>query len=168
MGDAYKDNLELSIKMSLKFDYFIIGLTFSILALAIQFGVESSLIFPGIAELLGWVFLLVSGIFGLSRLEWRPSYFELGAKIVASKTIVKDLQTAKAKRNSVADRDTLEPMDVNKAIQTRQDTIEKLKKRESELQSAFRWKYQIQKWCFLSGLISLAVSHGYEKALRIF
>ena len=165
MGDAYKDNLELSIKASLKFDYFIIGLTFSILALAIQFGVESSLIFPGIAELLGWVFLLVSGIFGLSRLEWRPSYFELGANIVASKT---GLQTAKAKRNLVADRDTLEPMDVNKAIQTRQDTIEKLEKRESELQSAFRWKYQIQKWCFLSGLISLAVSHGYEKALRIF
>lgn len=44
-----------------KFNYFFIGLTFSVLALAINHGVETDLIASKISELAGWLFYWFQG-----------------------------------------------------------------------------------------------------------
>jgi len=71
--------------MGIKFDFFFVGLTFSILALAVKSTIDIENFIPRVAELVGWVSLMLSGFLGLSRLEWKPVALENAAKMVSVK-----------------------------------------------------------------------------------
>lgn len=64
---------EVAQRLQLRFEYYAIALTFSILALAIQSASPGPI--GTIAELLAWISLLISGLVGLSRLEWQPMLY---------------------------------------------------------------------------------------------
>ena len=64
LEDVIMGNLKHAMKAKQKFNYFLVGLTFSMLALAIKFQVQTELIVPKIAEIIGCCFLLISGALG--------------------------------------------------------------------------------------------------------
>lgn len=76
---TYEINQEHAKNAKQKFNYFFIGLNFSVLALAINNGIETDLVIPKIAELLGWLFLLISGFCGLSLIAEEGAYFSMEA-----------------------------------------------------------------------------------------
>jgi len=138
MNDGYKDNMEHAINAQRKYNYFFIGLTFSILALAINHDIDTKLIFPKIAELLGWLCLLISGFFGLSYIQVEGLIFKLAAHLAEART------------------------------QNDQENVEGIYNRLKGLDSKSQKKAIIQEWSFLTGVIFLVVSHGYPKIYMIF
>ncbi len=72
-----ESNQEAAQRLQEKFSFYVIALTFTILGLAVQtaeFGISR---ISDSVELLGWIFLLTSGLTGLSRLEWTPKIYQI-------------------------------------------------------------------------------------------
>ena len=65
---VYEGNQEHAKNAKQKFNYFFVGLTFSMLALVMKFGTQTNSIFPHISELIGCSFLFISGILGIFQL----------------------------------------------------------------------------------------------------
>ena len=59
-----------------KFQLYLVALTFGILAIAVQTASFEGPIAARIAELLGWLLLLTSGIIGVWRLESIPRHYQ--------------------------------------------------------------------------------------------
>ena len=55
-----------------KFQFYAVSLVFTILGLSIQTANFDGHIVARICELLSWLMLLISGLSGLSHLEWNP------------------------------------------------------------------------------------------------
>ena len=73
-------NLNVSIRIQEKFEFYFLSLTFVILGLSIQtskFGTHP--ISDGL-ELFGWISLFVSGMAGLSRMRWTRFFTKLSMK----------------------------------------------------------------------------------------
>lgn len=69
------ENFKLSRESSAKFEFYFIALVFTILGLSIQTSVLTEKFYQYIFELLSWAMLLISGLAGLSRLEWMGPYY---------------------------------------------------------------------------------------------
>ena len=80
--EARKINLEHAMKAMHKFNYFFVSLNFSVLALAINHGFNTDLVAPQIVGLVGWLFLLGSGFFGLSVISNEGAIFIKQADII--------------------------------------------------------------------------------------
>ncbi|WP_125181561.1 hypothetical protein [Thiohalobacter thiocyanaticus] len=68
MSDTYRKALDFQEK----FELYFVSLTFALLALVIQSADSSSGIVAGVAEIIGWVSLLISGLVQLYRLQLVP------------------------------------------------------------------------------------------------
>lgn len=66
------DYVDTAKEYSIKFDFYLLALTFTLLGLAIQTSDFSTSKFASILELLGWLVLFISGAIGLIRLERFP------------------------------------------------------------------------------------------------
>ena len=72
-----ESNTEAGQRIQEKFQFYILGLTFTLLGLAIQtasFGASPA---ADVMELLGWALLLTSALTLASRLEWTPQIYHL-------------------------------------------------------------------------------------------
>lgn len=63
---------EIAQQSQEKFEFYLIGLVFTLLVLSIQTAKFGQSNLSNFFELSGWVSLAVSGLFGLSRLEYIP------------------------------------------------------------------------------------------------
>lgn len=59
------------------FELYVLGLTFTILGLSVQTASFGVALLADSAELLGWVSLLISGLFGLHRGLWKPNLYNV-------------------------------------------------------------------------------------------
>ena len=65
-------NQELAIETGIKFDFYLVVLTFTVLAFAVQTGKFVGHGVPDVIETVSWFAFLISGLAGLSRLEYFP------------------------------------------------------------------------------------------------
>jgi len=56
-----------------KIEFYFLGLTFTLLALAVQTFKPSTSLTADVVETGGWLLLLISGLVGVSKIEWIPS-----------------------------------------------------------------------------------------------
>lgn len=78
--EPVKQNIEVAQRIQEKFEFYLLALTFTLVGLAIQTATFGTHVGADVAELVGWFLLLVSGIFGLSRMEWTPVIHDLESK----------------------------------------------------------------------------------------
>jgi hypothetical protein len=163
MSEAYEINMGHSIEAKRKYNYFFIGLTFSILALAINHKVDTKAIFPVITELLGWLCLIISGFSGLWRLEWDGVVFELAAELAKAIGFKRQILEAKHTGRPMLSQETGEALNLDEQAEIYENNIVGIEKRLKEIDSKFRCIYDVQKWSFLVGVLILVVAYGYEK-----
>lgn len=65
-----KSEMEIAHQTQEKFEFYLLSLVFTLLALSVQTAKFGDNIIPTIFELSGWLFLLISGLFGLWRIEY--------------------------------------------------------------------------------------------------
>jgi hypothetical protein len=141
---------------------YLLTLTFTLLALAVQSASFGSQFWQNNVELLGWASLMISGLSGLSRGEWLPLLFGHFSRQSDAEHNVRAVRQAKRQgitRIQVVEEGRVYPIDEHLA-RVEADASSITKKAE-ELQSRTQLKYKVQRGCFAIGLLCLAVSRGW-------
>jgi hypothetical protein len=162
MTSAYRSNIEYARTLQEKYEYYIAGLTFTLLALSIQtakLGTEKAQI---IFELFGWCLLLVSGIIALLRFRMQPVAHKNYALLDREKLRVKEYKLAQSNGTTEALlQETNQTVPLEKLIQDIEDSIKrnepKLVAIEDTLINQHRWHL----WLFVIGFVSVMLSRAY-------
>lgn len=85
-----------------KFEYFFIGLIFTVLGASIQTAtLTESLLVVIVLELISWLLFLVSGLVGINKLEWLPNVVYLRDKIQTRSKWMSELQAMSKVRSKI-------------------------------------------------------------------
>jgi hypothetical protein len=130
-------DLKHSRELQEKFELYLLALIFTILGLAIQTAKLGANRVVDVLEVLGWLSLVVSGLIGLSRLEWVPVAPKSGSQL-------QDIRNERQQRADTAEGglrrvpvvDQLEPADIHELIAMRDDTIGRTKYRLDMIEKA--------------------------------
>ena len=95
-----KKEYEIAHNTQEKFDFYVLGLVFTLLALSIQTADLGKYAVADVFELLGWVCLFVAGLSGLWRLEYRPVQRVKQLKLEELEQYLSDLQARETKGDS--------------------------------------------------------------------
>ncbi len=166
---AVNPNTEISQRLQERFEFYVIALAFTILGLSIQTASFGDSVIPNLFELLGWLFLFVSGLVGLSRLEWVPVAYNVYAEIENLQAEVARLRQAQQIGHDevpvIDDERGVVP--IGEAIQAQEDAVTKLKPKAERIERWTLIKYQIHKWALVLGLLFLLLSRASEPAIGI-
>ena len=155
-------DLEYSRQLQEKFELYLLGLNFTLLVLAIQTAKFGNSQAADLLEVTGWMFLLLSGLVGLSRIEWLPVIYKSGAQLSELKEECQKLLIQKQQgfeELPVSDHEKLVSTQV--LIEDRKSAIQKLAALVSKLEQRNLRKYGIHKWTFVFGLLLLASARAY-------
>jgi len=149
-------NQEISIQAQQKFEFYFLALVFTVLGLSIQTAVFASETQSAI-EIIAWVFFLISGLAGLSRMEWIPVSYIHYSKLTEEESIVKE---AKADRPLMKSGQLLSKIEVEDLVQRVENRIKERTKIMDNLDIRSKVKYFLHKWMFVVGLVLLVVSRA--------
>jgi hypothetical protein len=151
-----------------KFQFYGVALVFTILGLSIQTATFDGHVIARICELFSWLMLLVSGVAGLSHLEWNP--------VIRIQMVQKDEAEEKAnqlltQKNqgflqvNVLQANKLVPID--QRIEEYESYVGKLDTQITKLDRKAEIKYQIFKWAFVAGIVFLAAGRSITPIVGI-
>jgi len=153
---------EIAQKAEEKFDFYVISLVFTLLALSIQSAEFGSSSVAGALELTGWLLLLVSGVVGLWRLEYLP--------VIRLKRTMKQefedefYEIKRLKLQGVQEIDVLETgkaQNLDERLQNKQQAIDIISPVIADLEKHNQIKYRVFRSAFIFGLISLVLARAY-------
>ena len=161
-------NVEIALRRQEKFETYLVGLVFTLLALSVQtasFGVSLA---ADVLELLSWVLLFVAGLAGLSRMEWIPELYRLASYRVEKEERVRSVKTAMLHGSrEVLVVPTGKTVPASEYAARDADAVAKIAAREKELEKVQLGKYRILKWCFAGALAFLIVGRGWLPLLGV-
>jgi hypothetical protein len=151
-----------------KFEFYFVALVFTILGLSIQTSVFTNFACQYVFELLGWLLLLISGLAGLSRMEWIPA-IQLTKNFkhqnLQDKKMYEDIKSRQARgfsgKQMPEAKLNLALNYVVKKIGEQDDKLKKLEKK-SDI------KYHTHKWLFPAGLILIILSRAIYHLHKIY
>ncbi len=153
-------NIEVAIQFAQKFEFYVIALVFTILGLSIQ----TSMILGSwqcFFEIISWLALLMSGLAGLSRLEWTPIAYKHAGWLQKEQNVLNMFN------EGLRGRVVLDPSGQQWSQERLLDEKSKQEKHISErkaekekVEKRLHWKYTIHKWCFVAGIICLVISRA--------
>lgn len=155
-------DVEYARKLQEKFELYLLGLIFTLLALAVQtakFGADD---IADVFEIGGWICLLASGLVGLSRIEWVPVTLQTHSELVKIKNELAQLQDAAAHGvEEVPVLDQAVPANVTALVADRTAAVVRVEARVKSLEAGIRRKYGVHKWSFVLGLVLLIAARSY-------
>lgn len=145
-----------------KFEFYFIGLTFTLLGLSIQTSnFENSSIIVISLELIGWSFFIISGLSALSKIEWISSLVYVKNRKSSLKDVSRQLGVFQAQgQPSVFNADTGQKESISNTLEKLNENIEQYDNRLKELGKYHGWKHEVQKYTFVIGLLAVAISRG--------
>jgi len=164
-----KTNLELAQQTEEKFYFYMTALVFTLLGLSIQTASFGNSIAANLFELSGWLFLLLSGLAALFRLELVPNVYESTDGLNKLKNQKSEVLHSKQQgENEVFIIEDKKPekiddylKELSKAINTLETHIKKSKKSIED-------RYMFHRWSFLVGLVFIILSRSYLPIMDIF
>lgn len=166
MSDPGKGSMEFARDVQLKFELYFTGLIFTLLAASIQTAEFTHHPLQNAFELAGWAALLLSGVAGLSRLEWMPTNHEMHGRLSAANEEMRIMKVAQAAGQRFVNQHG-EEVDVAAHLPAQQEKIDKVTVRDEELVRRSFLKHETRKWAFLLGLCFVIASRAYEPILTI-
>jgi hypothetical protein len=150
-------NQEISIQTQQKFEFYFLALVFTVLGLSIQTSVFTSEKQSAI-EITAWVSFLISGLAGLSRMEWIPVSYKSYSDLTYEKSFA---QQAKDGRSVVDESGKpLSNDEVAELIQRAERRIKERTEIMDKIETRSKVKYFLHKWMFVAGLVLLVVSRA--------
>lgn len=154
---------EIAQKTQEKFEFYVISLVFTLLALSIQTSKFGSSNIADAFELSGWVILLVSGLTGLWRMQFVPvERMKVTQKDEFEDKIfkLKEQQLKGQTEIYILENNSTQP--IEKEIEKLQRIVETLKPTIEKHERHNMYKYHTCKLAFVVGLLCLLVARGYE------
>jgi hypothetical protein len=158
-----------STEVQQKFNFYLVGLTFGILALSAQTVKFDTPIVARCAELVAWVTLFVSAVTGLYRLELTPQiYGRLGLQERWAE-LAHQLSLARDRDGTTVIHKTEEHRDypIDDEIQRAEAEKAKIAAELVPFQRRATIVWQAQRVSFVLGLLLLLFSRGFAPALNI-
>lgn len=152
-----------------KFEFYLLSLVFTLLALSIQTAKFGIAIPADALELVGWLFFIVSGIAGLWRMEWVPVIrIKLAQKQNFESEIfkLKELQLQGQTELLVLESNSRQP--IPERIQNRESAIDLLSPYISKLERKHYIKHYFHVYGFVLGVLCVASARAYVPALSIY
>ncbi len=164
-----QSDLEYSRQLQEKFELYLLALIFTLLGLAVQTAKFGTSQLADALELLGWLSLLMSGLVGLSRLEWLPVAYKTSSHLFELKAEHRRfVDAAEHGVEEVPVVEQQEPAKIEDLIADRASGIEEVEARIKELENSILRKYTVHKWLFVCGLALLVAARGYSPTVAIF
>lgn len=166
---SQQTDLEYSRQLQEKFELYLLGLIFTLLGLAVQTANFGNSQFADIAELLGWLSLLISGLVGLSRIEFMAVVYKNIGLLTIEKQRLQAYQDAAARgtMRTVQVEGTDETLDVHDYIANRKAAITGGENLIDDLEKSTLRKYAVHKWSFVVGFVLLICARGFIPASQI-
>jgi hypothetical protein len=158
-------NIDISIRIQEKYEFYFVSLTFIILGLSIQtskFGAHA--ISDGL-ELLCWISLFVSGMAGLSRIRWAPSLYKVRDEIMRKERSRDEAKRRESNGETYIIQDEKE-MPIADYVANISEGIKEIEDQFSKLETKNNLKYWLHVYGFTLGLLFLMGSRGYEPGVR--
>lgn len=166
---AEGDARSIAVDVQTRFHFYVLGLTFGVLALSVQTATfDGRPVVARLAELAAWILLLTSGLFGLSRLEWIPHAYLVDA--VGGEVQERAQSLKKAALQGASSIHVLaegKKRSVEDLLARADDDMKVVTARQAELNRWSQVKYTAQKVTFVGGLVCLMVARGYKPVLDI-
>ena len=163
-----EEERQIAVRQQEKFEFYLVALVFTLLALSIQTSKFTGPIISQLLELAGWASLLVSGLSGLSYLEWLPVLRIQAVKKEEMQVNADNLKHQKeqgVEQVHVLQNDAVKPIDTR--ITEYNEVLVKLDEQSTSLENKSGIKYFLFKWLFVIGVILTIFSRAYEPVLNI-
>ena len=160
--DAALIHWEAGQRIQERHESYLLTLTFTLLALAVQSASFGAIFWRNNIELLGWISLLVSGLAGLSRTEWLSQLFGAQSRKDDAEAIVRRYLIAKAQRNTgvlMVEEERISS--IEEEIRVAKDRAATIAKSVDELTARTQLRYKVQRIAFVIGLLCLMISRGW-------
>jgi len=155
-------NAEIGQRIQEKFQFYMLGLIFTLLGLAIQTATFGSSVVADILELVSWCCLLAAALLLASRLEWTPQIYHLFDMQEDIEETQKDLKNAQAiGTKTVTVRQTGEVKEINDVLSRLDERLAISKQKINELDKGAELKYKIYRYAFIYGLVILLLARAY-------
>jgi hypothetical protein len=165
---AHDANATIGQRIQERFDFYLIALTFAVLGFATQtahFGRSSV---ADAAELSSWLILLISGVVGLSRLEWLPQLFYTFAQKAWHEDLEKEFKRLSTR--GVAEIGVFgenRRVSTSELIEMHSSAVKKLEDKSSPMATRALRKYKVQKYSLAAGFAALLLARGLPRALSL-
>lgn len=161
-------HIEMAVKTQEKFEFYILSLVFTLLALSIQTAKFGDSFYANFFELTGWVCLVISGIAGLWRMEFIPiQHGKIAKKHEIEEQII---NFEEIKKKGVSEISVLltgstekidETLENNRAALVILDTV------IDKIDHHNLLKYRTHKYAFVFGVLLILLSRGWDPASKI-
>jgi hypothetical protein len=153
-------------ELQAKFDIYFLGLTFTLLGLAVQTAKFGRSRAGDLLELGGWIALIVSSLAGLSRLVSLPSTYAKLAALEHWRDRKRRFDLARTLNPYVDDDTRGYAPDELVAESAKSERKIRTLQSENHLQSG-GFRHLAHRWLFVAGLLLLACARGYESAVNV-
>jgi hypothetical protein len=167
-NNAVEKNIEIAIQYQEKFEFYIVGLTFTILGLSVQTAKFTGSSFAQAAELLSWICLFITGIGGLSRIQNTPQLYKLFS--LKSDYEIRGAKTRELRAQGLSEVMVLEDMtniSTDQYISQADSSIEVLNAQIKKIQENEKRKYKIIRTTLLLGFGLLIIARGIDQATNL-
>lgn len=153
-------NLENATRIQEKFEFYVVALTFTILGLSIQTATFGVNIFADVSELIGWVLLFISGLFGLWRLEWVPVVIKNYAGISKAQRELQEYEVAQEHGQELVpvEDDERGQIPIQELITIRRQQIKEGEENANKVEKNTTNRYLVHKVTFVFGLLALLLA----------
>ena len=158
----FETNREISITVQQKFEFYFLSLTFVILGLSIQTAKLGTSIIPDLLEIIGWILLLISGIAGLSRMEWLPQIYNVIHEM-QDREKYRDEAKKRITEGDLRDAFIIDEgeLPIKEFLVKIDEGLKTLNAKVDKLEKKSLFKYKIHKYAFVFGVILLVASRSY-------
>ncbi|MFQ3789307.1 hypothetical protein [Halomonas sp. A29] len=164
-----ESNADVGQRIQEKFQFYILGLTFTLLGLAIQtatFGVSAV---SDSLELLGWALLFISALTLASRLEWTPQIyhlFDVQQEIEQQQRQLHDAQLQGTQHVTV--RGTGENIYIEEVLRRLDSKLSTARGQIERIDKGAGTKYKIHRYGFVLGLGAILIARAWTPAIGLF
>jgi len=163
-------NYVISREIASKFEFYFLALVFTILGLSVQTTAFVTYYNQGFFEIIALSSFLVSGLAGLSRIEWSSVFYRYHGSIKDAEEILNKCEQGKQGKiillkTPIGDQWKME--ELSSEIDTIKKKISLQKESAEDIEKKNLLKYGIHKWSFYVGLVSLVISRAIIGLTRL-
>jgi hypothetical protein len=161
-------NAQIAADIQSKFEFYFIGLIFTLLGLAIQTSKSTVVQSVAVCETLSWIALLIAGLIGIKRIIFIPVVMHGFAAIKRVNLEIDQIEANRHTTTHVEISGVGERLTHDDAIRIKEDGAKKVDARNKKTNQMLVCLFKAQYWLFIAALILLIYSRGYENIQLIY